>query len=514
MGSEPTICLRGMNGQTQDQFWELVQVGRIGRLDTLDIVLEDTSVSRQHAELRATELGWRLIDLGSTNGTYLNGQKLGQGQWPIRVKDLVKCGDLIVRIESMTHPKVDQGDKDSQGTDIICVESIQSLAWDGAIRQMTGQITDSPATQKQLLALFRAGSHLVRLGNESELLRNILEDAVQTLDAQRGAIVLAEGNPIKLSVKAISEGRKPPARSGESSRTAYSQSLARRCFDSGESVLCRKVEDDPFLSSAQSVAEGMMTSVICALLRTPRAKLGILHLDRGPGQKPFTSEDHRLADALAAQVSIGIEAALLLKKQRSRFLEVIQTLAQIIEVRDDYTGNHTRRVTRYAEHLGQALELTLDQMDLISLGTPLHDIGKIGVDDAILRKVGRLTEEEYFKMKTHTVLGGQIIAIMPDLAPILPIVRNHHERFDGTGYPDKLAGHEIPLLARVVAIADAFDAMTSDRPYRPAFSLDRAFQELERLAGSQFDPKMVHTFLAIRSKIEIEWAKHHGTAGA
>lgn len=510
MAQEPTICLKGLNGQSLDQFWELVQIGRIGRLDSLDVVLEDNSVSRHHAELRATDLGWRLVDLGSTNGTFLNGQKLSQGQWPVRAKDIVKCGDVILKIESLTHPKQDLLENDGSGTDIICVESVQSLAWDGAIRQVTGQITDSPTTQKQLLALFRAGSHLVRLGNETELLRNILEDAVQTLDAQRGAIVLAEGDPVKLSVKAISEGRKPPSRSGESSRTAYSQSLARRCFDSGESVLCRKVEDDPFLASAQSVAEGMMTSVICALLRTPRVKLGILHLDRGPGQKPFTSEDHLLADALAAQVSVGIEAALLLKKQRTRFLEVIQALAQIIEVRDDYTGNHTRRVTRYAELLGKAYGLSSEQMDLISLGTPLHDIGKIGVDDAVLRKAGRLTEEEYTKMKAHTVIGGQIIGSIPDLASILPIVRNHHERFDGTGYPDQLMGNEIPVLARLVSVADAFDAMTSDRPYRPAYGVERAFNELERLAGSQFDPKLVQVFLSIRPKIEIEWAKHHG----
>jgi len=510
MAQEATLCLRGMNGPCVDQFWELVQVGRIGRLETLDVVLEDNSVSRHHAELRATENGWRLIDLGSTNGTQLNGQKLAQGQWPVRAKDLVKCGDVILRIESLTHPKLDQLDGDSNGTDIICLESVQSLPWDGAIRQMTGHITDSPETQKQLLALFRAGSHLVRLGNETDLLRTILEDAVHTLDAQRGAIVLAEGNPAKLNVRAISEGRKAASKGGSPARTAYSQSLARRCFDSGESVLCRKVEDDPFLSSSQSVADGMMTSVICVLLRTPRNKLGILHLDRGPGQRPFTLDDHRLADALAAQVSIGIEAALLLKKQRTRFLEVIQTMAQIIEVRDDYTGNHTRRVTRYAELLARAIGLPQDQMELVSLGTPLHDIGKVGVDDAILRKSGRLSDEEYAKMKTHTVIGSQILANIPEMSQLLPIVRNHHEKFDGTGYPDKLSGNDIPLLARLVAIADAFDAMTSDRPYRPALGLDRAFAELERLAGTQFDPKMVQAFVAIRPKIEAEWNRHHG----
>lgn len=133
-------------------------------------------------------------------------------------------------------------------------------------------------------------------------------------------------------------------------------------------------------------------------------------------------------------------------------------------------------------------------MDLISLGTPLHDIGKIGVDDAILRKPGILTLGEMVKMREHTTIGAQILGTIPDLATVIPIVRNHHERFDGKGYPDGLAGEAIPRLARVVAIADAFDAMTTDRPYRPAMTPDQAFAEVLHLSGSQFDPKSPRYF--------------------
>ena len=149
-------------------------------------------------------------------------------------------------------------------------------------------------------------------------------------------------------------------------------------------------------------------------------------------------------------------------------------------------------------------------MDLISLGTPLHDIGKIGVDDAILRKPGILTLGEMVKMREHTTIGAQILGTIPDLATVTPIVRNHHERFDGKGYPDGLAGEAMPRLARVVAIADAFDAMTTDRPYRPAMTPDQAFAEVLHLSGSQFDPKIAKVFLNIRDKIELEWASQHG----
>ena len=145
--------------------------------------------------------------------------------------------------------------------------------------------------------------------------------------------------------------------------------------------------------------------------------------------------------------------------------------------------------------------MSAGDVELIRLGTPLHDIGKIGIDDAILRKVDRLTEEEFEQMKLHTVKGAEIVNTVPDLRPIIPIVRSHHERWDGLGYPDQLAGEAIPALARVVALADAFDAMTSDRPYRKGRPPEAAFAEVEKCMGKQFDPQFAQAFLAIRAQI-------------
>src|SRR5262249_25324858 len=154
-----------------------------------------------------------------------------------------------------------------------------------------------------------------------------------------------------------------------------------------------------------------------------------------------------------------------LQKQRELFVNTISILAQAVEMRDEYTGGHTARVTNYSLMLSRQLQLSAEEEQFIRIGTPLHDIGKIGIDDAILRKPGRLTAEEFEVMKTHTVKGAAILATVPDLAPVIPIVRSHHERWDGRGYPDGLAGDAISRLARVVAVADAFDAMTSNRPY-------------------------------------------------
>jgi putative nucleotidyltransferase with HDIG domain len=212
-------------------------------------------------------------------------------------------------------------------------------------------------------------------------------------------------------------------------------------------------------------------------------------------------DDLHLADALAANVSAGIECAQMVRKQRDLFLDTITILAQAVELRDEYTGGHTCRVTTYSVLLAEQLNLDPAQVDLIRIGTPLHDIGKIGIDDAILRKPDRLTPAEFEAMKLHTVKGAEIVATVPDLRPIIPIVRSHHERWDGKGYPDGLGGEAISPMARVVAVADAFDAMTSDRPYRKGLAPEAAFLEVEKHAGRQFDPVAAHGFLAIQPAI-------------
>jgi HD-GYP domain-containing protein (c-di-GMP phosphodiesterase class II) len=320
---------------------------------------------------------------------------------------------------------------------------------------------------------------------------------VSTLDAQRGAIVLAGGSSGELRLRALASGR------GEvPSRPGYSHSLAQRSFNSAESILCHRVDEDPELAVAESIAEGAMASVLCVLLRTPRRRLGVLHLDRGPLQPPFTKDELYLADALAANVSAGIESAYLLQKREDLFLSIITVLAQAVELRDDYTGGHTNRVSEYAQILGRQLNLSSSDLRWIRLGTPLHDIGKIGIDDAILRKPGPLTPEEFKIMQTHTVKGATMLGTIPDLTPAIPIVRSHHERWDGKGYPDALAGEAIPRLARIVAVADTFDAMTSDRPYRKGMAAEVAFAELQKQSGKQFDPQCATAFLALRQDIE------------
>src|SRR5262249_28644050 len=221
------------------------------------------------------------------------------------------------------------------------------------------------------------------------------------------------------------------------------------------------------------------------------------------------THDLQLADALAAHMSSAIESAQILQeKQRSLFIQTVIAFSQAIELRDPYTGGHAQRVTDYSLFLAE--EMALSEADLYHLrvGAPLHDIGKIGIDDAVLRKGDRLTAAEFEQMKAHTVKGAALLETIPGLDPVLPIVRNHHERWDGLGYPDRLSGEEIAPLARLVAVVDSFDAMTTDRPYRVGLSLEEAFDQIESGAGSQFDPDCAAAFCRIRPCIEDHVRRH------
>ncbi len=187
---------------------------------------------------------------------------------------------------------------------------------------------------------------------------------------------------------------------------------------------------------------------------------------------------------------------------RSAYVGTIRALAMALDTRDPYTAGHSERVSAVSVAIGRQLQLPADQLEILRLGALLHDIGKIGISDAVLRKPGALTPEEYELIQQHPSVGARILRNVHFLAPHLPIVELHHERPDGQGYPHRLQGEEIPLLARIAHVADAFDAMTSARAYRPARNSAEALRELWRCAGSQFDAEVVQALAAALPSME------------
>src|SRR5262245_60577059 len=233
------IRLRGISDDVKGKVWESESVMLAGRLGTLEIVLDDSSVSRRHAEVRfQNPSGWVVKDLESTNGTYVNGVRIGPQEKVVRVRDIVQFGKVAMIVESTdtTTPAAEA----SGGLDKILVEASANSSWEDLLQGFVFDRNRGLRPGEQLLAMIRAGHHLVHVEREEDLLQFILNDAVQVLDAQRGAIVLAEGPEGKLKLRALATGK------GEASqgRFHYSQKLAQRCFSRGESLLCCSVADD------------------------------------------------------------------------------------------------------------------------------------------------------------------------------------------------------------------------------------------------------------------------------
>lgn len=211
---------------------------------------------------------------------------------------------------------------------------------------------------------------------------------------------------------------------------------------------------------------------------------------------PYTDYDRDIMSFISNSIGIGMENVRLMEQLQVTYVATLRSLIQILESKDPYTRGHTERVASYSMALASRLDLGPDDLRRILFGSLLHDIGKMGLRDDIINKPGPLTPEEWVQMKLHPVVGAQIVEKMEFLTGAIDIVRHHHESWDGKGYPDGLAGENIPLTARIVTVADSFDAMTTDRPYRKALSIAEAVRRIEESAGVQFDPRLAKVFVA------------------
>lgn len=238
-------------------------------------------------------------------------------------------------------------------------------------------------------------------------------------------------------------------------------------------------------------------SIMAAPLLYKDEILGVIIISDKMTKNFFSNDDIILLVNVAAQTAIAIKNFQLNEDAEKTYLETITALAVAVEVKDPYSRGHLDRVRDYVERLGRKLELDNETMKVLRSGAILHDIGKIGIRDEILKKEGPLTNEEEKEMRQHVIIGVNIIKPIRSMSALCDLVRHHHEFYDGSGYPDGLKGEKIPLVARILKVCDAYDAMTTDRPYNKAMNKEETKQELKRKNGIEFDPKIVEAFTQI-----------------
>jgi putative nucleotidyltransferase with HDIG domain len=271
----------------------------------------------------------------------------------------------------------------------------------------------------------------------------------------------------------------------------------------GKSLLLTETNEDALRAAHRQLIDRPSVTPdrwIEVVLRSRDRVIGLLDIALRSEQPPFEAADRHLIEVFASQIAAALDNARLYRALKDQHEQMIAALAGAIEARDSYTYGHSRQVTRYAVRLAQELGLSADEIERIHYAGLLHDIGKIGVPDDVLLKPGPLSVQEAAQMRAHPEIGIRILEQIRGLRDILPIIAAHHERIDGTGYPYGLRGDEIPLGARILAVADAFEALTADRAYRPALSPEQALQILQEGRGTHWDAQVVDVFVRLMQR--------------
>jgi putative nucleotidyltransferase with HDIG domain len=330
-----------------------------------------------------------------------------------------------------------------------------------------------------------------------QVLNQVIDEVIILLKAERGFVMLLDGSEnLKFrSARGIDQ------QTIEKPDFQISRSIVERVKNEGTPVLTVDAQKDDRFSQQLSIVTKGLRSILCVPLKSKEKLIGVIYVDNRLVSGVFKSDDLDLLNTLAASAAIAIENAGLFKDLQlsKNALEVaydttLEGWAKALELRDQVTEGHTRRVTNLTVRLAEIMGITGERLNYIRRGSLLHDIGKMGIPDQILLKPGPLTASEYEVMKKHPVFAYEMLSKIEFLRPCLDIPYCHHERWDGTGYPLGLKGLQIPLAARIFSVVDVWDALHSNRPYRQEWPVERITEYLAKQAGTQFDPAIVQTF--------------------
>jgi putative nucleotidyltransferase with HDIG domain len=366
------------------------------------------------------------------------------------------------------------------------------------IADLVSNLEDKNTTLEQavsrLSALYKMGLAINSTMDLGKLFELLIRKTMDTLKARHGYILLLDKEAWTLKIgsvigvpEVIDATRSIPLKRG---------GISHWVIDNQQPLLIQNMDDARDFNRI-SLLGFTRESVICVPLTAKDEVVGTITMANKLDGTPFSAEDLELLTTIAAQASVAIKNARLYEEQQNTYLNTVQALVSAIEASDAYTRGHSERVTRYSLALARQIGLSADSVKKLEQAAILHDIGKIGVDVALLHKEGKLSPEDIDILHQHPIIGVRILDPIHFLNNVLKIIEQHHERFDGKGYPHGIDGKDQLIEARILAVADTYDAMTSDRPYRKALSHDIALQEIADHAGTQFDPEVADAFFQL-----------------
>jgi putative nucleotidyltransferase with HDIG domain len=448
----------------------------IGRSTQADYVIDEPSLSRLHAAVATSNEGALTVeDLGSTNGVFVNGTR--QQQSLLALGDVVLFGILEYRVEAAP--------EEEKSSDFSDRTIFRSLKVEPPADIDTIAITGLLASSRELMACTDLPG----------LLDRVLDRLQPVLKPDRSAILLFDAESGELTTRAVRPAGDYTSVSDFASATAVREAIRAR-----EVLEVCDARIDSRLQGAASIARAGVRSAICVPLLGRTGPIGALYADQVWYAGRFSQEQVQYTVAFAAHAAAALETAKLYDDRERHFHATLEAFARAIDARDRYTAGHSERVTAYTLELAQAIGVPEAELEIIRRACMLHDIGKVGVPDAVLLKPGPLNSTERATMESHVIIGYDMLMPLPFLKESMPGLRGHHERWDGRGYPDRLVADQIHPHSRIMAVADSYDAMTSARPYRSALSCEEAARRLRADAGSQFAPAAIEAFDAVEGR--------------
>ena len=482
----------------------------LGRLSGCDVVVDDEAASRRHCTIAAREETCVVSDLQSANGTFVNEKRIASYQ--LQRGDKIRIGSTVIELIDATTMQPGAAAAHTITTSLSLVEArsrtVVSRAVDPTKLEFLSQVYKRrdeadllQSAQKYLTTLHKVSEILSRASSVEALFDSIVSAILEVSGGDRAAILMRPRDGSTDDVTMVAVRTKDGKASGA---VTLSRTVVNDVIEKGISVFTDDALADERYVGGESIVRQRIRSVMCAPMRTTDQILGVLYVDSQMARE-FNEAELELLAAVGNQAGIALHRARLMEEVERLFFDVMKAIASLIDAKDGYTHKHSERVAQFGVRLARHLGFDADSRAVVELSGLLHDVGKIGVPDAILNKPGKLTDDEFKQMRLHTVHGARILSQIQSerVVNILPGVKYHHERWDGNGYPEGLKGEEIPLLGRVLGVADFLDALTSDRSYRKALTLEEAVAMVKQLDGQAFDPAVVKAAVELHEKGEL-----------